>query len=117
MAETGCQSVMIGRGALGRPWVFSEAFDTLPPSAGQAAKFHVITRHVALIREHFPDNYALIQMKKHLAWYTEGLAHGRHCRVALFQSRTPDEAWSIFQDCWAAAPQTDPAESLALAAS
>ena len=31
MAETGCQSVMVGRGALGRPWVFDEAYDALPP--------------------------------------------------------------------------------------
>ena len=33
VAETGCQSVMVGRGALGRPWVFGETFDALPPRA------------------------------------------------------------------------------------
>lgn len=100
MAETGCRSVMIGRGALGRPWVFSEAFETLPPAGRRAERLRVITRHCGLIRDHFRERYALIQMKKHLAWYTEGLPHGRDCRVALFQSRTPDEAWEVFRDCW-----------------
>ena len=47
----------------------------------------MITRHADLIREHFREKYALIQMKKHLAWYTEGLPYGRNCRVALFASR------------------------------
>jgi nifR3 family TIM-barrel protein len=114
-AETGCQSVMIGRGALGRPWVFSEALDALPPAARQAEKLRVITRHVALIREHFREKYALIQMKKHLSWYTEGVPYSRNCRVALFQTSTADEAWSLFQECWAAAePAPEPTDTLAL---
>ena len=43
----------------------------------------------ALIREHFGEKYALIQMKKHLAWYTEGLGHATECRARIFQTRAP----------------------------
>ena len=100
-AETGCQSVMIGRGALGRPWVFNETFESLAPEAQRAYKARVIARHCALIREHFREKYALIQMKKHLAWYTEGLGHATRCRAEIFQSRTADEVWSVFQGYWA----------------
>ena len=82
MAETGCQSVMIGRGALGRPWVFDEAYDALPPIARRAYRARVIARHVALIQDHFDERFALVQLKKHLSWYTEGLGHARECRVA-----------------------------------
>jgi len=100
MAETGCQSVMIGRGALGSPWVFDEAFDSRPPAARRAYHARIIARHCDLIRGHFREKYALIQMKKHLAWYTEGLGHASRCRVEIFQSRGADEVWDVFQRYW-----------------
>jgi nifR3 family TIM-barrel protein len=99
-AETGCGSVMIGRGALGRPWVFDEAFETLPPEGQRAYKARVIARHVALIRGQFNAKYALVQMKKHLAWYTEGLGHATECRARIFQTRTPEEVWDLFRSYW-----------------
>ncbi|HZP38927.1 MAG TPA: tRNA dihydrouridine synthase DusB [Methylomirabilota bacterium] len=98
--ETGCASVMIGRGALGRPWIFDEAFETLSHSEQRAYKERVIARHVALIRERYGDKYALVQMKKHLAWYTEGLGHASECRARIFQTRSPDEVWDVFQCYW-----------------
>ena len=107
MAETECGSVMIGRGALGRPWVFSAGFEALPPAARRAEQLRVIARHCGLVREHFRDKYALIQMKKHLAWYTEGLPYGRDCRVALFTSRSPDEVWALFLECWEHAAEAE----------
>ncbi|HEY7141134.1 MAG TPA: tRNA dihydrouridine synthase DusB [Methylomirabilota bacterium] len=100
VAETGCQSVMVGRGALGRPWVFDEAYDALPAEAQREYRARVIARHVALIREHCYERYALTQLKKHLSWYTEGLGHACQCRVAIFQARTADEVWEIFQRYW-----------------
>src|SRR2546428_6538061 len=51
VAETGCQSVMIGRGALGRPWIFTPGFEALSGDAQREAKARVIARHVALIQE------------------------------------------------------------------
>jgi tRNA-dihydrouridine synthase B len=98
--ETGCASVMIGRGALGSPWIFDEAFDALAPEGRRGYKARVIARHVALIREHFGEKYALIQMKKHLAWYTEGLGHATECRARIFQTRSPEEVWDLFQSYW-----------------
>lgn len=97
MAETGCQSVMIGRAALGRPWIFDEACGPLPPDARRRYEDGVIARHVELIQAHFPAKYALIQLKKHLAWYTEGLAHATDCRPRIFQARSPAEVWDIFR--------------------
>ncbi len=100
MAATGCQSVMIGRGALGSPWVFDETLESRPPEAQRDYKARVIARHCELIRRHFREKYALIQMKKHLAWYTEGLGHASRCRVEIFQSGSADEVWDVFQRYW-----------------
>ena len=99
-AETGCASVMIGRGALGSPWIFDETFETLSREDQRDHKARVIGRHIALIREHFREKYALIQMKKHLAWYTEGLGHATECRARIFQTRSPEEVWEVFQSYW-----------------
>jgi tRNA-dihydrouridine synthase B len=100
VAATGCQSVMIGRGALGRPWVFDEGYDALSPPDQRAYRGRVIARHVALIEEHCFPRQALTQLKKHLAWYTDGLGHARECRAAIFQARTPDETREVFQRYW-----------------
>jgi nifR3 family TIM-barrel protein len=102
VAATGCVSVMIGRGALGSPWIFEEGFDALSPEDQRACKARIIARHCELIRSHYREKYALIQMKKHLAWYTEGLGHAARCRAEIFQTRTPDEVWQVFQRYWEA---------------
>ena len=98
--ETGCVSVMIGRAALGSPWIFDEGFDALNAPERAAYKARVIARHVRLIGEHFGEKYALVQMKKHLAWYTEGLGHATECRARIFQTRSPEEVWDVFQSYW-----------------
>jgi len=102
VAETGCQSVMIGRGALGSPWIFDEGFDALSAEEQRAYKDRVIRRHMALIQEHGGERQAFSQMKKHLAWYTEGLAHATDCRARIFQTRSPAEVWEVFQEYWEA---------------
>ncbi|HEV8531927.1 MAG TPA: tRNA dihydrouridine synthase DusB [Methylomirabilota bacterium] len=102
VAETGCQSVMIGRGALGSPWIFDEGFDALSAEEQRAYKDRVIRRHMALIQEHGGERHAFSQMKKHLAWYTEGLAHATDCRARIFQTRSPAEVWEVFQEYWEA---------------
>ncbi len=98
VAETGCQSVMIGRGALGSPWIFDEGFDVLSAEGQRAYKDRVIRRHVDLIQEQCTDRYALSQMRKHLAWYMEGLAHAANWRARIFQTKSPAEAWEVFQE-------------------
>jgi tRNA-dihydrouridine synthase len=99
---TGCQSVMVGRGALGSPWVFDEGFDTLTPQAQRDYKDRVIRRHMALIEEHCSERHAFSQMKKHLAWYTDGLVRATDCRARIFQTKSPAEVWEVFQEYWEA---------------
>lgn len=100
MQETGCKSVMIGRGALGRPWVFDREFDQLSREAQHAMKFRVIERHMDLIEEHMNERFALVQAKKHLAWYIQGQpgsAKGR-ATVFTFEEMKPLRAW--FREFW-----------------
>jgi len=87
---TGCAAVMIGRGALGAPWVFCAGSTTDDDRAG------IIRRHCALIEEHLPPRSALLQLKKHLAWYSSGRPHSARLRPSLFAASTAEEVQSVF---------------------
>jgi len=94
IAATGCASVMIGRGALGRPWIFRGA------EVPRDARATIIRRHCALIEAHLPERPALVQLKKHLAWYSDGLPFAARSRPAIFAARTPAEVADVFWRLW-----------------
>jgi len=84
ISETGCATVMIGRGALGKPWVFDAEFESLSLEAQHAYKFRVIRRHLDLIEEHMNPRLGVVQMKKHLAWYIAGTKESAKARSTVF---------------------------------
>jgi tRNA-dihydrouridine synthase len=102
MEETGCVSVMIGRAAIGRPWVFNAEFDGWPGERQREYQEQVITRHVELIRTFLPEGrFQQIQMKRHLSYYARGLSAARECRRTIFtECNTLDETWSTFRRFW-----------------
>lgn len=69
MTETGCNAVMIGRGALGNPWVFQAA--GRPRTL--TGRMPVIRRHFALVERFLPERKAVFKIKHHLARYLCGL--------------------------------------------
>ncbi len=88
---------MIGRAALGAPWVFSASLTTEDDRA------RVIRRHCALIQEHLPERAALLQLKKHLAWYSSGRPFGARLRPALFAAASAEGVQALFWHHWYAA--------------
>ena len=88
MAETGCDGVVIGRGCLGRPWlfadlgaVFSGGAAAPPPLFGAVAA--VMLRHAELLAEDEGETTGLREFRRHAAWYTQGYAIGGDARRAL----------------------------------
>ena len=94
VAATGCAAVMIGRGALGRPWIFRGE------AVSRREQAEIIRRHAALIEAHCLPRTALIQLKKHLAWYAHGLPGAALMREALFRAPSPTEAYALFWRIW-----------------
>lgn len=80
MDETGCDGVMIARGAMGNPWIFREALsiwegrnDFMPPQRDE--RIEMLIRHLDLVIEDKGERIAVKEMRKHIAWYTKGM-HG-----------------------------------------
>src|SRR5262247_3129166 len=94
VATTGCAAVMIGRGALGRLWIFRG----VPVSRDE--RVAIIRRHCALIEAHLPERAALVQLKKHLAWYSEGLPFAARSRPEIFAAHTAAEVADVFWRLW-----------------
>jgi tRNA-dihydrouridine synthase B len=91
---TGCAAVMIGRGALGSPWVFRPA----PTTDDDRAR--IIRRHCELIQAHLPERGALLQLKKHLSWYSSGRPFGARLRPALFAASSAETVQALFWQHW-----------------
>ena len=77
LAETGCDGVMVARGALGAPWIFREALDLLagrePVGPTPLERLDVARRHLEMFADLAGEAVALREMKKHLSWYSKGL--------------------------------------------
>jgi tRNA-dihydrouridine synthase B len=88
-AETGCDGVMIGRGAMGNPWFFRTlaALESGLPDPGPPTlieKRAVWRRHAALVLAHSPEKMRLHEVRKTLAWYSRGLFGGSQLRQRGF---------------------------------
>jgi len=79
IAETGCDLVMIGRGALGNPWIFSEAEARLAPGGSftpptPRERGEVLLEHLHGVVGYAGERAGVRMMRKHGAWYSKGLA-------------------------------------------
>ena len=75
--ETGCDLVMIGRGALGNPWLFMQIYSWLNderqiPSPTKTERLYVMLRHIKTLCEYKGEAHGMREARKHVAWYLKG---------------------------------------------
>lgn len=93
MEETGCDMVMVGRGALGRPWVFSQInayldHEVILPDPPVIERMRVMLKHIEALCKYKGERIGIREARKHAAWYTKGL-HGAanyRARIGLISS-------------------------------
>jgi nifR3 family TIM-barrel protein len=89
VTQTGCAGVVVGRGCLGRPWLFADLVAAFggreqpePPTLRRVAG--IMIRHGQLLSEYFGDEYrAARDLRKHMAWYLKGFRVGSEIRSQL----------------------------------
>lgn len=88
MQQTGCDGVMIGRAALGNPWLFMQAAHYLAtgellPAPGPAVKTAMALRHLDMLVKERGEAEALREMRKHASWYIKYLRGAAQVRDAV----------------------------------
>jgi tRNA-dihydrouridine synthase B len=101
--ETGCAGVMVGRGALGRPWVFGHIRHYLtegwePPEPGLAERVRCLREHHAGLRALKGERTARLEMRKHTAWTVRGLAGAAEIRRKVNVCESEMELLALFDD-------------------
>ncbi len=94
--ETGCDGIMVARGAKGNPWLFSRInhyLDTgeLLPGPDRNELRAMILRHSRMLVQYKGEKRAIREMRGHVAWYTRGLPHSAALRNEINQVETLKE--------------------------
>ncbi|MCL5935748.1 MAG: tRNA dihydrouridine synthase DusB [Bacillota bacterium] len=100
LEETGCDGIMIGRPAMGNPWIFRDIVhflqtgEELPPPAPQE-RIDTAIRHLELMVESKGEPVAVFEMRKHAAWYTKGIRGAARIRETINKSQSKKEITDI----------------------
>jgi nifR3 family TIM-barrel protein len=109
MRSTGCAGVVVGRGCLGRPWLFRDLADVFagrqpqnPPPFGEVAS--IMLEHARLLCEWSGENRGMRDFRKHSTWYTKGFPDSARMRHKLIQIESLQQLADILGEGDALAP-------------
>lgn len=95
LEETGCDAVIVGRAAQGNPWIFREiaaAMEgrTVPPPTPEE-RVDMAARHFQLEAQLYGEKLAVLQMRKHIAWYVHGMKGASRFRDHINQMNSAED--------------------------
>jgi tRNA-dihydrouridine synthase len=109
MRETGCAGVVVGRGCLGRPWLFRDLADVFagrepddPPGFGEVAS--IMLDHAERLAGWMGERLGVRNFRKHATWYTKGFPGSTRLRDALIRIESLDELRAILAGIDASVP-------------
>lgn len=96
LEQTGCDGVMIGRGALGNPWLITRTerylqTGVIEPEPSYREKITVALDHFERLLTYKGEHVGLNEMRKHAVWYIKGIHHAAQHRDQIMQTKTPQE--------------------------
>lgn len=98
--ETGVDGIMVGRAAIGDPWIFTRikhylAFGEELPEPDWRDRIELCARQVEMSVAHHGERYGVVIMKKHYGNYLKGIRNGKHLRLQLMEQNTVDELLEV----------------------
>ena len=104
MNETGCDGVVIGRGCLGKPWLFRDMVamfncDEIPATPKLGWVLEVMLRHAIALEAHFPPGRGIREFRKHAGWYLTGYPVGGDLRRQFGEISSIDHLRQLIEQC------------------
>jgi nifR3 family TIM-barrel protein len=103
LEETGCDAIMVARGALGNPWIFNEIEEFLAtgkafarPQASEVAE--VMKRHFELCLGFYGEKTGIVNFRKFYIWYSRGFAKTKSLRVSVGRASTKTQMLTLIDD-------------------
>lgn len=101
--ETGCDAVMVGRGALGNPWLIRDIvkylkYEIEPTPISKNEKIEMCIKHMNYLLEFKQEKTAILEMRSHIAWYLKGLEGSNDTKRKIFMATTKDEVLNILDE-------------------
>ncbi len=101
VAETGCDAVMVGRAAIGNPWIFGQINALLRgrdfPETDLSTRFFMMKRFLRASVVYFGEEHACYMMRSRLAWFVKGLPHAKYFRESIKYLSTEKEALELIE--------------------
>jgi len=94
MKETGVDGVMIGRGAQGKPWIFSE----LKGNKFNGDIYSVVKKHIEILRKYYDEEWLVKYMRKHFLWYLSGIEGASEKRLKVATSPSIEQSLEIMKE-------------------
>lgn len=103
LKETGCDMVMIARGAQGNPWIFREAAalwkgEEKPKAPDITEKLSIVNKQCEYVLAEKGEYVGVREMRKHIAWYLKGIKGSAHLRAEVNQKKTFEEIRSLLRE-------------------
>jgi tRNA-dihydrouridine synthase B len=103
LEKTGCDAVMIARGARGNPWIFKRTLKLINEGAhtdspGIKEVLAMIRRHVDLCMQHKGEKVAVREMRKHVGWYLKGFRNVASIRKEANDAQTREQLFRLLED-------------------
>lgn len=99
--STGCDGILIGRGARGNPWIFEAILHGNPKLKKKyrspEEKMKVIKKHIALHEEYKEERNTVLEMRKHISWYLKDEPHGAAARKEINQATSIEEMITLIE--------------------
>lgn len=101
--ETGCDAIMIGRGALGNPWLIKECVDylengILPKEVSFKEKLEMIKKHLNNLKQDKNEKLALLEIRTHIGWYLKGIPNMNETKNKIFKAKSIEEVEAILKE-------------------
>lgn len=103
LEQTGCDAVMIGRGAQGNPWIFErvlcflESGQIMPEPSAQE-KINTIIRHTKMLIDLKGEHIGVCEMRKHIAWYIKGMRNSTYIKEKVFRLVDKNEIIALLEE-------------------